>query len=123
MKTIATTSDLACRPRRAGGTRYALYVRTAAGGRATADAQLAALRAAVAARADSRVVREHADVNVPAGSGPGLAALLRNLSGGGTDAVMVTDLARLARSASRLAGIVAAVERNGVRLVTATEGP
>jgi len=122
MKTIATTSDLACRPRR-DGVRYALYARTAAGGRATADAQLASLRTAIAERADGQVVCEHADVNVPAGSGPGLAALLRALSDGSTDAVMVTDLARLTRSSGHLSGILAAVERSGARLVTAMEGP
>jgi DNA invertase Pin-like site-specific DNA recombinase len=96
-------------------------VRSPSGGRAAVDAQLAALRAVVAQRADGRVVREHADVDVPAGTGPGLAGLLRDLAAGSADAVLVTDLARLARSPSRLATVLAAVERSGARILTTTE--
>lgn len=121
MKTTKTTSDLAHRRRRHGGVRYVLYARTATGGRAAVDAQLAALRVAVAGRADGRVVGELADVDVAAGTGQGLEALLRDLAAGRADAVMVTDIARLARSPGRLRDILAAVERNGARLCTATE--
>ena len=122
MKTIATTREQARHSARGRRVRYVLYARTAAGGRATADAQLAALRAAVAERADGRVMCEHADVNGRAGSGPGLAALLRALSEGRADAVLVTDVTRLTRSSRHLSDILAAVERCGARLVTATEG-
>jgi DNA invertase Pin-like site-specific DNA recombinase len=101
--------------------RYALYARTATGGREPVDAQLAALRSAVARRADGDVVREHADIDVPSGTGPGLAALLREIGAGDADVVFVTDVARLARSPARLAGILAAIERSGARLLTTTE--
>jgi DNA invertase Pin-like site-specific DNA recombinase len=103
------------------GARYILYARTAAGGRAAVDAQLAALRAVVAQRADGRVVQEHADVDVPAGTGPGLAALLHDLAAGGADMVMETDVARLARAPGRLREVLTAIERAGARHVTATE--
>jgi len=117
MKSIATTRKQTRHPGRNGGVRYALYARTAAGGREAVDVQLAALRAAVADRADGRVVREHADVNVPAESGPGLAALLRDLSDGSADTVLATDIARLTRSSRHLAGILAAVKRSGACLL------
>jgi DNA invertase Pin-like site-specific DNA recombinase len=121
MKSIEATRDQARHPTR-DGVRYALYARTAAGGREAVDAQLAALRAAVAERADGRVAREHVDVNVAAGSGAGLAALLHDLSDGSADAVLVTDLARLSRSSPRLADLLAAVELSGAQVVSATEG-
>lgn len=66
-------------------------------------------------------MREHADVDVPAGTGPGLTALLRDLAAGGADVVLVTDLARLARAPGSLRDILAAVERSGARLLTMTE--
>jgi DNA invertase Pin-like site-specific DNA recombinase len=118
---MKTTAPAPARDRRRNGARYILYARTAAGGRAAVDAQLAALRAVVVQRADGRVVQEHADVDVPAGAGLGLAALLHDLAAGGADAVLVTDLARLARSPSRLATVLAAVEQSGARLLTTTE--
>lgn len=101
--------------------RYALYARTATGGRAPVDAQLVALRAAVARRADGHVVREHLDVDVPAGTGPGLEALLHDLATGCADAVIATDVARLARAPGRLRDVLAVIERSGARLVTTTE--
>lgn len=121
MKTTRTPRGPARNRRRHNGTRYVLYARTATGGRPAVDAQLAALRAVVAQHADGRIVREHVDVDVPAGTGTGLAALLRDLAAGGADAVLVTDIARLARSPGRLRDVLAAIERSGADLCTTTE--
>ena len=111
------------RTRAADGVRYAVYARTAAGGSAGADAQVAALRDAVARRGDGPVVSEHRDVNLSGigAPGPGLVALLAEVARGSIDVVMVTGIERLGRSERRLREILASIERAGA--VVAEVGP
>ncbi len=106
--------------------RYAIYARTAAGGREQIDAQAGAARKAIATgrRAGCASVRVYADLNVaggPGGPGPALAALLDDTAAGLLDVVVVTDVARLSRSAVRLREILAAFEHGGARVASVGE--
>ena len=98
--------------------RFGLYARTAAGGDTAVDAQIAALRAAVARRGGASVVVER-DVNVSGAGRPGarLAALLRAAAAGRVDALAVTSLDRFARSPRTLDEILASLHRAGVSVL------
>ena len=95
--------------------RYALYARTAAGGDTAADAQVTALRAAVARRGGATVAVER-DVNVSGAGrpGPGLTALLDAAATGQVDAIVVAGLDRISRSARTLGEVLGAIRRAGV---------
>ena len=106
-------------------TRYAIYARTAAGGPGAAGAQVAAIHATIAARGDTEVVTVHRDIGASGigAPGPGLTAMLHDLAAGGIDAVAVTDITRLGRCHTRLADMLAVIERAGARLVCIEGGP
>ena len=100
--------------------RFGLYARTAAGGPVAVEAQVQALRAAVALRGGGSVVVER-DVNVSGagGPGPGLAELLRAAAAGRIDVIVVEGLDRLSRSPRTLAGVLASIRRAGASVLIA----
>ena len=101
---------------------HAIYARTAAGGTEQIQTQVQAARAAIArdGRGGCAAIKEYIDVNVAGGSdgpGPGLYSLLVDAASGLFDVVVVTDVARLSRSAARLREILTAIDRGGTRVV------
>ena len=100
--------------------RFGLYARTAAGGPIAVEAQVQALRAAVAQRGGCTVVVER-DVNVSGagGPGPGLAALLRVAAAGRIDVILVEGLDRLSRSPRTLARVLASIRAAGASVLIA----
>lgn len=99
--------------------RYAIYVRTAAGGDDGADKQLAALRAVIAARGDGKIVCEYVDTNVSGAGGPGpqLQALIEELPARAVNVVVVTGLGRLSRTQRTLTDVLAAIRERGARIL------
>ncbi|MCA9559509.1 MAG: recombinase family protein [Myxococcales bacterium] len=102
--------------------RFGLYARTAAGGDTAADAQITALRAAVARRGGATVLVE-CDVNASGAGrpGPGLTALLDTAATGQVDAIVVAGLDRLGRSSRTLGEILGALRRAGVSVLVPEE--
>ena len=100
--------------------RFGLYARTAAGGPIAVEAQVQALRAAVARRGGCSVVVER-DVNVSGagGPGPGLARLLGAAAAGRIDVIVVEGLDRLSRSPRTLAGVLASIRAAGASVLIA----
>ena len=104
--------------------RFGLYARTAAGGPIAVEAQVQALRAAVAQRGEGSVVVER-DVNVSGagGPGPGLAELLRAAAAGRVDVIVVASIDRLSRSPRTLDRILGSVRRAGASVLVPEVNP
>jgi len=103
----------------------AIYARTAAGGPAAVEAQVARARAAIARHlGPGAAAREYRDINVSGAGrpGPGLTSLLRDLAAGAIDGVVVTDLARFGRSAQCIREVLGAIESAGGELLVVEGG-
>jgi DNA invertase Pin-like site-specific DNA recombinase len=105
--------------------RYAIYARTAAGGLEQIEAQVETATATIAHDGDGEgiVIKEYVDMDVAGAgagaSGPGLSALLRDAAAGLFDVLVITDLDRLSRSATRAHQILGAIEARGTRVILA----
>lgn len=102
---------------------YAIYARTAAGGRAAVNKQVRAAKDFLARRfragRRARPVKVYRDINSSGNNPPGprLAALLADLAAGKIDFVVTADVVRLGRSEDRRDSVMASIERAGARVM------